>query len=104
MSGIIPWWGVDHDMDAHPISPRQLFRSKFLIGAHASMRVHDCNVLLFCSHAVLRGPVFLKNIKDLGLCVLSLQQKSEVGIWEIPVAEVWPYALKVAALSQGDGS
>ena len=64
-------------------------------------------VFLFCSHAVLRGPVCLKNIKDLDLCVFSPTIKvniEEEGIWEIPVTEVRPFALKVAALSRGDGS
>ena len=70
MSRIIPWWGFDQDMDAHPVSPRQLLSSKFLIGAHVSMCVHVCNVLLFCSHAALRIPFCLKKIKT-WICVCS---------------------------------
>ena len=71
------------------------------------MRVHDFPVFVFCSHAVLRGPICLKNIKYLDLCMCSPTAKvriEEEGIWEIPAAEVRPSALKVAALSQGDGS
>ena len=69
------------------------------------MRVHDFPVFVFCSHAVLRGPVCLKKIKDFELCVLAPATKDRIeeeGIWEIPVAEVRPSALKVAVLSRGD--
>ena len=71
------------------------------------MFVHVFPVFVFCSHAVLRGPVCLKNVKDLDLCVFFPTTKvriEEEEIWEIPVAEVRLSALKVAALSQGDGS
>ena len=86
MSGIIPWWGFDQDMNAHPVSPRRLLSSKFLIGAHVSMRVHVCNVLLFCSHAALR--IQFEENKYLDLCVLSPTTKvrieEEEGSWEFP--------------------
>ena len=78
MSGIISWWGFDQDMNAHPVSPRQLFRSKFLIGAHVGMHVHVCKVLLFCCHAALQIPFCLKKIKT-WICACSpLRQKSEL--------------------------
>ena len=71
------------------------------------MCVHVFLVFVFCSHAVLRGPVCLKNIKDLELCVLFPRTKvriEEEAIWEIPMAEVRPSALKVGAPSRRDGS
>ena len=62
------------------------------------MCVHDFPVFVFCSHTVLRGPIWLKNIKDLDLCVFSPTTKVR-----IEVVEVRPSALKVAALSLEDG-
>ena len=71
-----------------PAVGQELARSKFLISVHVSMCVHVCNALLFCSHAVLRIPVCLKNINDLDLCVFSPTTKvrieEEEGSWEFP--------------------
>ena len=107
MSGIIPWWGFDQDMNVHPVSPRQLPRSKFLIGAchHACTCFPRVCVLQPCSAA---GTLLFGGYKKLVfLCVFPFKKKvriEEEGIWGIPEAEVLPSALKIAALCRGDGS